>query len=274
MSDKKNGEQERFSIEDIIAEIKGEQAAKPRTEETPEKDDLPDLLIPEARIKQLHTEPEDGQNGQADPAPEKEPVVYMPPRKPRPEPQPEAEPEGDVIVDDQELATDKAPGRRVILFKSHRVRTEDSGDEEEDEEIEEEEKFDPYPVSDDDEEYYVEEEYYEEEEEELLYDFLNIPFDDPTRAVKKLGRKLMVMSGRLICSLVLLACAGYLTFGTQLGLPALPAIEGLGSQVLPSSLLGLCIFLSLLCGWEVTTSGIWRLIKLRPTWTALWSFRP
>ena len=277
MSEKTNGEQERFSIDDIIAEVNAERGRAPRAEEpsVPEPDGLPDLLIPEARIKQLHTVPE-GQNAEADPAAEKEPVPM--PLRPRPAAEPEPEPEGDVIVDDQELHRDKAPGRRVILFKSRHIRKEaaeeDEVDEadpdgEDEEDTPEEGKFIPYPVSDDEEEYYVEEEYYEEEEEELPYDFLNVPFDDPTRAVKKLGKKLVGMSSRMIFSGLLLLGSGYLTFAQLLGLPALPQIGGLQPRLVENGLLALCALLSLLCSWEVTTAGVWRLTRLRPTLDSL-----
>ena len=278
MSEKTNGEQERFSIDDIIAEVNAERGRAPRTEEkvSVEPDGLPDLLIPEARIKQLHTEP-DGQGAdEADRAAgtaEKEPLP-MPPRRPRAEVAPEPEPKGDVIVDDQELHRDKAPGRRVILFKSRHIKAEAPTDAEaaaegdDQSEEAEDEKFVPYPVSDDDEEYYVEEEYYEEEEEELPYDFLNVPFDDPTRAVKKLGKKLMGMSSRLLFSGLLLAVTGWLTFAEALGLPGL-VIEGVEPALLKGGLLALCTFLSLLCSWEVTTAGVWRLTRLRPTLDSL-----
>lgn len=268
MSEKTNGEQERFSIDDIIAEVNAERG-RPRAEApSVETDGLPDLLIPEARIKQLHTEPEAAAEGtQDDPAAENEPVV-VPFRKPRQEPLPEPEPEGDIIVDDEEMHEDKAPGRRVILFKSRRVKT-DGADETEEEEGGTEEGFDPYPVSDDNEEYYVEEEYYEEEEEELPYDFLNVPFDDPTRAVKKLGKKLVGMSSRLLFSAVLLAVSGYLTFYELLGIPKLPVFTGAEGSLLQNGLLALCAMLSLLCSWEVTTAGVWRLTRLRPTLDSL-----
>ncbi len=275
MSEKTNGEQERFSIDDIIAEVNAERGRKSRAEETPmpEPDGLPDLLIPEARIKQLHTEPE-GQHAEADPAAEKEPLP-MPPRPIRHVTEPSPEPEGDVIVDDEELHQDKAPGRRVILFKSRHIKTDETETEAPEEvadgETEEavEGKFIPYPVSDDDEEYYVEEEYYEEEEEELPYDFLNIPFDDPTRAVKKLGKKLVGMSSRLVFSALLLAAVGWVTFAEELGLPGLPAVEGMQPHMLEGGLLAFCTLLSLLCSWEVTTAGLWRLSRLRPTLDSL-----
>ena len=70
-----NGEQERFSLDDIIAEIKGEQGIAPKTEATEAKapeEELPDLLIPEAEIKQLHKEPDGREAQSVDPAAEKE----------------------------------------------------------------------------------------------------------------------------------------------------------------------------------------------------------
>ncbi|MBR4875736.1 MAG: hypothetical protein IKU95_04505, partial [Clostridia bacterium] len=276
MSEKKNGEQERFSIDDIIAEIKAEQGADPTTaisEEIAAEMDLPDLPSPPAGVQQLHTEPE-GQDGQSEePAAENEPIP-LPIRRPRPQIEEEPEPEGDIIVDDEEMHQDKAPGRRVILFKSRRIRTDEETEAEEEAEadgeegVPEEGKFIPYPVSDDNEEYYVEEEYYEEEEEELPYDFLNVPFDDPTRAVKKLGKKLVGMSGRLISAVLVTLFSGYLTFAETLGLPAL-TIAGTDAALLQSGLLGLCVLLSLLCAWEVTTAGVWRLTRLRPTFDSL-----
>ena len=276
MSEKKNGEQERFSIDDIIAEIKAEQGADPTaalSEEIVAEMDLPDLPSPPAGVQQLHTEPE-GQDGQSEePAAENEPIP-LPIRRPRPQIEEEPEPEGDIIVDDEEMHQDKAPGRRVILFKSRRIRTDEETEAEEEAEadgeegVPEEGKFIPYPVSDDNEEYYVEEEYYEEEEEELPYDFLNVPFDDPTRAVKKLGKKLVGMSGRLISAVLVTLFSGYLTFAETLGLPAL-TIAGTDAALLQSGLLGLCVLLSLLCAWEVTTAGVWRLTRLRPTFDSL-----
>ena len=114
---------------------------------------------------------------------------------------------------------DNAPGRRVILFKKKRPEDDE----------EREDGFAPYPVKDDEEFYIEEEEEEEEPPEPLLYDFLNVPFDDPTKAVKKLGRKLVGMSLRLlVIGFLWLACM-VIAFRQSLPVPALKNRSGRGA---------------------------------------------
>lgn len=238
-------EKEHFSLEDIIAEVKAgdapAEAAKPeeRAEEPARGNEAP----PRPRRSHDGGEPEE--------------------RAAAPE---------DVSLQ----AEEKAPGRRVILFKSRRAASrEDIPDGEEagaEEEPEAQEEPVPYPV-DDDEEYYIEEEPYEEEEEEkeeLFYDFLNIPFDDPGRAVKRLGKKIVGMSVRLMVMLALLAASGYVTFAGALGLPHLA--EGAAARLIDTAVPTVAALISVILCWEVTTAGIWRLLKPRPTLDSLTVF--
>ena len=260
MSDRTNEGQERFSIDDIIAEVRAGQ------NDGGEEAGGPDLLIPQAR-------PDSRAEGPAEPR-----RLHH-----------DAQPEQEAPEKDEVRGEDKAPGRRVILFRSRGRRGPDSGADGEPEAAEREERpereeagaarageeqFVPYPVSDDDEEYYIEEEPYEEEEEagDLPYDFLNVAFDDPSRGVKRLGRKLVAMSMRLVFLVLLLAGAGYLTFGAALGLPGLPAVAGVAPELLQDVLLAGGVFLALLLAWEVTTAGLWRLLRLRPTLDSLTVF--
>ena len=144
----------------------------------------------------------------------------------------------------------------------HEYDEDDDDDEEYDDGEEYEEEYDDEDEYDDEEEYDV----HEEAEEGLYYDFLNIPFDEPTRAVKGLGKKLVGMSLRLLLSVIILAGAGYVTFGTELfGLPGLPEIEGTAPGFLKNAALAGFTVVTLFLAWETFTAGLWRLFKLRPT---------
>lgn len=272
MSDKNSVDREHFSIEDIIAEVKAEQngyiaadgapTAQPETLQQTQ-DEAPEKKVVEffGGDRRRPAEKEEGQET----AKAFETIGFT-----RPDSPPVSGHEPEEEDEEHEAATEESPqSRRVILFKSRKKpgqALEGHGQEAFDDTGE----LPQYPVSDDDD-YYIEEEEYEEEEEEeeLYYDFLNIPFDDPTKAVKRLGKKVVGMSVRMMLTFLLLCLSGYLTFGAQLGLPQLPQIPGVEAAILSNGVLAACSFAAMILCWEVTASGIWRLMRLRPTLDSL-----
>ena len=273
MSDKTNGgDKELFSIDDIIAEVKAERSAFDPDEVGPD-------LLP-LNHRNTTEQPASHASDGAEEEPSQDNVSqFRFVRQGSPEHEAESgEADGSEEPDDPDITygiseglSDKGPGRRVILFK-RRKKEEPPQDEEEETEDGEESELEPYPVSDD--EYYLEEEEYEEEAEgdELPYDFLNVMFDDPTRAVKKLGKKLVGMSVRMVAMAIVMVVGFYLTFAPAAGMPSLPAMAGLTAGEVASAALTVLTAVSLGLCWEVTTAGLWRLIKLRPTMDSLTAF--
>ncbi|MEA4920788.1 MAG: hypothetical protein VB078_07700 [Clostridiaceae bacterium] len=312
MSEKTNGEQERFSIDDIIAEVKADKEGYPpyrppqemKEEKThPQPVDEKPVRLPRTpfhgqrsgegdaaydAVPQTVKAPADSVKEDISLKPDKKHITfghnkeaaYKAHEEISSDTQSSRGRKNHEAIDEHEkagsigreakreeaepAAEEKAPGRRIILFKSRKAKKE---------ECQEEEGIPQYPVSDD-EEYYIEEEPYEEdeEEEELYYDFLNVAFDDPSKAVRRLGQKLVGMSVRLLFVALLFLVSAYFTFGEQLGLPGIPDISVLPAESAQNGILAVCAFLGLALSWEVTTAGIWRIFKLRPTLDSLTVF--
>lgn len=274
--------QESFSIEDIIAEVKAEQ-----------KGYIPEEYAP----VEIENVIEDNEAGQ-----ELEPLVEEPeiiadeetsswkaPQKKRREgifarrlreeteredtPEDDDEPHEETRYGEPELESvtkEEAAGRKIILFKNRRKKQNEEPDEIE--EMYDTGNLPEYPVGDiDEEEYYIEEEEYEEEEEEpeILYDFLNIPFDDPSKAIKRLGKKVVSMSLSLLLMVPLIFISAYFTFGETIGLPMPEVISATMDGRLPFVFLAGCTGLAFLLAWEVMRAGVWRLLKLKPTLDSL-----
>ena len=268
MSDKEKGGHESFSLEDIIAEVKAERDGKAiegpdaggkkddaREEEkamTREKEDMDGKNTGEEGAAHLAEAPGKHEEGKRQEAGR---VTFF-----RPAVKEKKHADGEEIEPEASISgEDNAPGRRVILFKKKRPEDDE----------EREDGFAPYPVKDDEEFYIEEEEEEEEPPEPLLYDFLNVPFDDPTKAVKKLGRKLVGMSLRLLITGFLWLVCMAIAFRESLPVPALKT-EAAGA-LLPALSAGFAALGTVLC-WEPLTAGVWRLLKLRPTCDSMTAF--
>lgn len=222
MSDNKDSKGD-FSLEDIIAEVKGGAPKKPSEGEKPrhgaEKQTSPQGERPKGR----------GQSEED----EDEPRVIPFRAERRHEPS-------------EKEAPRKSPTKRRV---------------------EEEAAEEAEPVMD-------EEADFEDAEERagLYYDFLNIDFDEPTAAVKALGRKAVNMAARMTAIFIMTAVTAYLAVGPLFGLPGMPQIGSVAPQVISGGVQTACAFLSLLLCWEPLTAGIWRIFRLRPTLDSLTAF--
>lgn len=266
MSDKRNDNElnaEVFDLDDIIAEVKAAGASQPPPEkpEEPPAPPEPDREEPApAAPPEEPAPPEDDEPPVEDPA-NFETIGFDPSRART------KEMESEML----EVAEEKIPGKRVILFKSRKAEKPAEGGETEDGEEPEQKVYAEFPVGED--EYFFGEEPYEDESDEpeqepLEYDFLNISYDDPTRAVKRLSGKLVGMSVRLFAILALGLVSGYLTLGPLLHLPRIPVLGETGEN----AILTLCAFTSLCLIKEVALPGVWRVGKLRPTLDSLTVF--
>ncbi len=258
VNDRNNNEQERFSLDEIIAEVKGTEPPKPVMPE--EELDPVRTFVPRQKPKE-ESRPPDKEAG-ADTA---EADAH----------ENEAAGDGDAARGQEDEQPDNAEGERpevrenkVLSFFRKKAPPagspagEDTGE------------LPPYPVSDeelpeDEEQEYVEEDAGEEEDtQELAYDFLNIPYDNPTYAVKRLTGQIRRMSVRLIASLVIFLISGYITLSPQFAvLPQIPWPQGSG--LLPGVVLLTLQALAMLMCFEVMHAGVWRIFKLRPTLDSL-----
>lgn len=218
MSDNKDNKGD-FTLEDIIAEVKGEPKKKPDGKKADAAPEAPRGRGDDRR---------EGKPQEDDDEPR---VIQF-----RPEKRAEAEPP-------------KAKTKR-------REKPEEPAEAEE-------------PEEDDIEEADLED---AEERAGLYYDFLNIDFDEPTAAVKALGKKAVNMAARLMAIFIMTAVSAYLALAPLFGLPLPPQIGGMTPDVISGTVQTACAFLSLLLCWEPLTAGIWRIFKLRPTLDSLTVF--
>lgn len=99
----------------------------------------------------------------------------------------------------------------------------------------------------------------------IPYDLINRPVDDAGQAASQLSRRIGSMAVRLIVSIPVCAAAIWLTGAAGRGFPMPAGFTFEAYSLYYRIALGALLLISMALSWEVTLSGLWRLIRLRPT---------
>ncbi|MBQ7491678.1 MAG: hypothetical protein IJT76_03655 [Clostridia bacterium] len=99
----------------------------------------------------------------------------------------------------------------------------------------------------------------------IPYDLINRSVDDAGQAASRLSRRIGSMAVRLMASVPVCAVAVWLTGAAGRDFPMPAGFTFAGYSLYYHIALGALLLISMALSWEVTVSGLWRLIRLRPT---------